>query len=111
METKQTFTPGPDLMVVKKTDGPRKPGIIVVPDTAKSKESWVMVVATSVCCARDLKPGDIVLIADDTRGVPFKLNGEDVFMMREEHALGVMREEPAQDGVDEPSSTSGQAVH
>lgn len=104
MEMKQVFEPGPELLVVRKTEGPRPRGLIVVPDTAKSKESWVEVVAVSPHCTRGLKQGDVLLIADNTRGVPFTLNGEDVFMMREEHALGVMREEVAE----EPA---GEAVH
>lgn len=93
METKQTFEPGPELLVVKRSDGPRKPTLIVVPDTVKKPESWAEVVLVNAQCTRGFKPGDLLLIDPMTKGVPFQLNGQDVYMMQESAALGVMREE------------------
>ncbi|WP_243545204.1 co-chaperone GroES [Pseudodesulfovibrio tunisiensis] len=77
-----------DRVIVKRQDREEKTaGGLFIPDSAKEKPQGGEVVAAGPDCAT-VKTGDAVLFAKYA-GTEFKVDGEDMIIMREDDILGI----------------------
>lgn len=77
-----------DRVIVKRKEGEEKTaGGIYIPDSAKEKPQGGTVVAAGPEC-KTVKKGDAIVFAKYA-GSEFKMDGEDLVIMREDDILGV----------------------
>jgi len=92
------FRPLHDRVVVKRIDAEEKTaGGIIIPDTAKEKQSQGEIVAvgpggrdeSGKLIAIDLKVGDTILFGKWS-GTEVKIDGQDLLIMKESDVMGVI---------------------